>query len=204
MNFELEAQINKRSLRSPLKSYLWRVELPYLTNGESNNFEISSRITSISIPFHQIETAKAKFGNGVWNYAQSVEVGQITLDVMEYDDGATLQYFQDWKSLMMEKGEGGSYVFNPPHEYKNSVLFYRLDTMKDDVILIEYTGFFVSGIAESANDYESNTPVRYSITLVGDDIQSSLAISTKTDKKQFLDSINKSNSKLKSIKDLLF
>jgi len=207
----LEELIKKRSIRSPLAGYLWRVELPSLEIGggtTSRNFEISSRITSINIPFHQIETVKAKYGNGVWNYGQSVEVGQITLDVLEYDDGDTFQYFQDWKSLMMTKvGDivgGDSYVFNPPAEYKKTLKFYRMDTMKEEVIIIEYSGFFVSGVAESSNDYESNVPLKYSITLTGDDMNYATMSTVKANKTEFLNAINKAKSKLKSLKDLLF
>jgi len=211
MKQELIDLINKKKTTSPLKSYLWRVELPDLNkqtggyvdgNFSGNIYDISTRITSITVPSKQIETDKASHANTFWYYAKAEDIGTITLDVMEYSDGLTFEYFDKWRELIASTKVIGT--FNSPIKYKRDIKFIRLDSMKNDVIVHTYKNYFVSAITEHSNDYESNSVVKYNVTLTGDDVLfQEKSLPAKVSKSQFLDSINKSKAAKKSILDIL-
>ena len=172
-NQDLINATKKRTLLSPLRSYLWRMELPSLDSRtyssgltQDEQFEVSSRILNANVPYNVAETDKANHGNSFWYFAKSTDIGPITLEVMEYADGLTYKYFSSWQK-MISNNNG---TFNPPAFYKKQVKFYRLDTNKEDVLLDVYSGYFVSGVGESTNDYETNNIIKLTITLTGDSV----------------------------------
>ena len=189
MAFDFNELFTRQKIEAPVRSYLWRVDLPDLSNNFFQNdisFDpaaqdrvldlyqrapdvhriVSSRITNIAIPFMSMETEKAVTGNSYWYYAKHNDIGGIAFDVMEFEDGLTTLYFEAWKSLIINPN--GTY--NVPYIYKHSIPFYRLNGMKQEIIVHDYQGYFVSGIADSSNDYEANDIVKYSISLTGDSV----------------------------------
>jgi hypothetical protein len=201
MNQRLKDALARRNTDDPLRSYLWRVELDMMHDFSLDEvFEISSRVLSITTPYHAFGVEKAKHGNGFWYFANTVDLGQITLEVMEYGDGLTFEYFDMWRRLISNP-DG---TFNPPVRYKKNLKFYRLDTMKQDVSLDTYTGYFVSSISEIANDYEANGVVKYSITLTGDEVHREYINVPGIDREQFLSAINKAKSRKQKLTEFLF
>ena len=182
--------MKKKSLETPMRSYLWGVELPnlqasfslgningvgktaskkvdelYSTNPQIH-FEVSTRVTNISIPFSSVDSDKGIQGNSFWYYAKQNDIGQITFDVLEYEDNATLRYLEAWQSKMFN--DNGTY--NPPAIYKHDIKFFMVSSNKKKLIVHTYHGYFVTGIGDITNDYESNEIVKYSVNLTGDSV----------------------------------
>lgn len=188
MTYNIANVIRQKQSESPMRSYLWRVVLPDLTLnfnkpsavygdgadsatelfGENTNInvDLSTRITNITIPFSTIETDKAIVGNSFWYYAKQNDIGTISFEMHEFEDGRTLQYLTAWQDLM--GNSNGTY--NAPNIYKQEVKFYRLSSNKQDLVVHTYAGYFVSGIADLSNDYESNDIVKYAVNLTGDSV----------------------------------
>lgn len=201
MNQELVEKIKRKHTKSPLRSYLWRVELPLIPGFTIEQvMEVSTRVVATTVPFVTLETDKEIHGNSFWYHAKSSDIGNITLEVMEYDDALTFTYFNTW--LKMVSNSNGT--FNPPVYYKKDFKFYRMNTIKNDVVKDTYLGYFVAGVAELSNDYESNGVVRYTITLTGDSVKHEVLNSTLgITPDQFLKSINIANQLKRSLKDYL-
>lgn len=205
-NEELARSIRRRTLKPPLKSYLWRMELPVLdregyVSGISfdDQLEVSSRVVSVSVPYDTLETDKANHGNSFWYFAKSVDIGSITMEVLEYEDGLTYKYFRAWQKLIANYNG----TFNPPVVYKRDVRFFRLDTNKEDVLVDTYHNYFVSGIGESSNDYESNSLVRLTVTLTGDSVSREIK-SVVGQERGFETVINTSKNTKTSLIEFLF
>jgi hypothetical protein len=181
---------DKKRIETPQKSFLWRVVLPRLADetklvgisynnaalDEAKTLEsitlnmnerLSSRVTNISIPFSSVETDKQNIGNSYWYYAKQNDISSISFEMIEMEDGLTLQYLNAWQSLMLN--EDGTY--NPPVVYKKDLYFYRLSADKRDIHLHIYKDYFVSGIADISNDYETNEIVKYAVQLTGDSVE---------------------------------
>ena len=205
-NQDLINAIKRRTSKPPLKSYLWRMELPVLDAGGyssgislEDQREVSSRILSVSVPYNIMETDKAMHGNSFWYFPTSSDIGSITIEVMEYEDGLSYRYFDAWQKMIANNNG----TFNPPNFYKRKVNFFRLNSNKDDVLIDTYSGYFVSGIGESSNDYESNNIVRLTVTLTGDSV--TRTIKSVAGKEQgFESAINKSKSTKTSLIEFLF
>jgi len=188
MSFNISDVMAVKQNQSPMRSYLWRVLLPDLTIGLNNtnavygngvesavgifsfnsriNQEISNRVSNMAIPFSTIETDKDIIGNSYWYFAKHNDIGSISIELHEHEDGLTLSYFQAWQDLMANTN--GTY--NSPSIYKKDLVFYRLSSDKNDIVVHTYHGYFVSGIADITNDYDSNTTVKYGINLTGDSV----------------------------------
>lgn len=188
MSFNISDVMSQKRSESPMRSYLWRVLLPDLTEGLQNpsavygdgvrdaeilfattsniNQDLSSRVVNMTIPFSTIETDKAVTGNSFWYYAKQNDIGNISFEMYEHEDGKTLQYVQAWQNLM--NNTNGTY--NSPSIYKKKLIFYRLSSNKQDLVVHTYSGYFVSGIADISNDYETNDIVKYAINLTGDSV----------------------------------
>lgn len=194
----LEDNIKKKSLESPMKNYLWKVLLPSLDMRSSDHYklltpprkeylnkilehkdlhlDISSRMYGISTPYMSMETEKAMTGNTYWYYAKQNDIGNISLDVYEYEDGATYTYFDTWFKLLNEDSYDSDldtrFVgYYPPVVYKKKVLMYRLSHSREELVVHEYDGYFVSGISDVSSDYETDGVLKYQITLTGDSVQ---------------------------------
>jgi hypothetical protein len=162
----------------PQKAYMWTIALPDLTvNTKSgaahytapyspNHDLISMRVNSASIPFHQYETEKHISGNSFVYSVRSVDIGNIVLEVYEFEDGYTMDYFRNWESLILTN-DG---TFKPPVAYKRDIYFYWWDAAKNVLARFRFKDYFISGIADLVNEYESNTVAKYAITLTGDDV----------------------------------
>lgn len=173
MNKQLRASINKKRYQAPLKSYLWRVELPSNVTGFttfSQLQDISTRVVTFNSPFTSIETDKEITGNSFWYFAKSSDIGSITLEVIEYEDGLSFQYFKAWQNMVTPKVPNASNLFNPPSYYKGDIRFIRMNSYKKDIWVDTYKGYFPTAISDLANDYETNGIVRFSVTLTGDDV----------------------------------
>ena len=168
MKDEIRRIIDTKRNAFPLKTYLWYMELPNtIKNFEGDVFEINSRIISVNLPYPTFETEKQIQGNSWWYYARSVDIGVITLEIIEHEDGKSFEYFQAWQQMIANKNG----TFNPPKFYKKNIRFYRLDQTKNKLIVDVYEGYFISGISDVTNDYESNGLVKFTITLTGDAVQ---------------------------------
>jgi hypothetical protein len=190
-SFDTERLLRLRRNEPPQKSYMWRVELPDLSDRsrlsgvsyDPNSFRLadrlralnvmqqqmlSQRVTSISIPFSTVETDKAISENSYWYYAKQNDIGQIEFEMQEFEDGYTLQWLTAWQQLMIRSEHG---TYNPPVVYKKDLKFYRLSANKKDIHMHVYKGYFISGIADMSNDYEANDIVRYSVQLTGDSVE---------------------------------
>ena len=187
--YTMKDNMNVLKTTAPMKSFLWRVELPDLSTGNrgggyllSNeafgavedlyeidsyiHLSLSKRITNISIPFVSVETDKGVIGNSYWYYGKQNDIGAISLEILEFEDGLSYRYMDTWKALMINPN--GTY--NPPVRYKRDIKFYRLSANKNDIIVHTYSGYFVSAIADVNNDYESNELVKYAINFTGDSV----------------------------------
>ena len=160
--------IDTKRISDPLKSFLWYVELPSdIVGFDGDVFEINSRISSINIPFPNYETAKETQANSFWYYTKSNDIGSITLEIVEHEDGKSFEYFQKWQDMIANSNG----TFNPPFYYKKNINFFRLDQTKTKILLDKYKGYFISGISDVANDYETNGLVKFTVTLTGDSVE---------------------------------
>lgn len=197
---ELKRLTLAKSRQNPLRSYLWRVELPVIAGFENKIHEISSRVVSFNAPYSTMETDKANDGNSYWYFAKNIDIGNITLEVLEYEDGMSFAYFDEWMKLTANKNK----TFNNPIVYKKDVKYFRLDSYKRDIIQDTYVNYFVSSIGELSSDYEGNNLVKYSITLTGDDVVRTKLNNVPVDEDEFLRAINESTQKKKSITEYIF
>jgi len=210
--------IDTKRRDEPMRSYLWYVELPSTIDniraGES--FNINHRITSINVPFPSFETDKEIQGNSYWYFAKSIDIGSITLEVMEYEDGKTFEYFQAWQQMIAN--DNGT--FNSPFHYKRDIKFFRLDDQKNKLVVDVYEGYFISGMSDISNEYEGNGMVKFTITLTGDSVTHTNMVQpnkklnpeynrltqlteTVISAKQFIDSVQKARVSKSSIVELL-
>lgn len=178
MRDKLNNQLKKKSLQNPMKSYMWFMQLPDASKtkmAEDVMLDISSRITNVTVPFTQFETEKETRGNSFRYFAKSADIGNITFEIVEFDDGLTRKYLQNWQNLMVatlprEGGPKSVPAFTPPSHYKRNIKMYRFDDLKGEVYYDLYKGYFISGIEDLSSDYESSELLKYSVTLTGDDI----------------------------------
>ena len=188
MAFDVGKAIQSQQMAKPQKDYLWRIRLPELrTPPEASEFmnrasldslrgtgdanfnteNLSYRIINAQVPFFEISTDNQEHGNSFWYYATTNDIGSITLEIEEHEDGQTFEYFNYWKNLIANPN--GTY--NPPVYYKRDIHFLKIANVKMDLTLHKYKGYFVSQISDLSNSYDSNGIVRYSVTLTGDDMQ---------------------------------
>lgn len=175
--------LSKKKQQSPQYDYMWRVELPNLDVAIPGNFignfmesiglfgtpspeDINHRVTSFDSPFFQLDTKKVTNRNTFWYTASNNDIGSITFNIHEMEDGKTLQYLVGWQNLIIN--EDGTY--NPPAFYKKPVRFYRLSATTLDLHEYVYEGFFISEIATMNNTYDGNEVTTYNVTLTGDNI----------------------------------
>lgn len=187
MSFNVSEVIQRKQSESPMRSYNWYIVLPDLTNGlnspdavygdgvkdtldlfseASINHKLSTRITNISVPFSTVETEKENQGNSFWYYAKSNDIGQISFEMYEYEDNLTHNYIEAWQNLMFNSN--GTY--NAPVIYKRDIILYRLSSNKEQLVQHIYKNYFISGVADITNDYESNDIVKYAVNLTGDSV----------------------------------
>lgn len=191
MAFDINKAIVSQQMARPQKDYLWRVELPdvSLPSGESlgglsdpsllagtsslfgqeSFFDMETlnyRVISAQVPFFEISTDNQSHQNSFWYYATTNDIGSITLEIEEHEDGQTYQYLNQWRSLI--QNNNGTY--NPPVMYKREIKYFKIANVKLDVSVHKYKGYFISNVSDLGNTYDSNGIMRYSVTLTGDDM----------------------------------
>ena len=211
--YDITGELRRVVGKSPLQSSMWRVILPNIQNSRNgiatfhpDTFdeidslladsprivsEISERVSDISIPFMSTDTDKAVQGNSFWYRAKSNDISTITFSILEFEDCKTIRWLNSWQSMMINPD--GTY--NPPRVYKNDIIFVRLSTNKQDIMISRYKDYFISEIAEQQNDYESNEIVKYTVTLTGDAVEHSVfsiagVRETKSTRDQLKDALN--------------
>jgi len=203
MREEARRIIDTKRIEDPLKSFMWYVELPSdIVGFDGNVFDINSRISSISTPYNAIETGKETAGNSYWYFAKSIDIGTITLEIIEHEDGGSFDYFEKWQNMIANING----TFNSPNHYKRDLKFFRLDSGKTKIILDKYNGYFISGISDVANDYETNSLVKFTVTLTGDAVEHQKLNSEaaqNANKEDFISKVNQSRKSKKSLLDLL-
>lgn len=129
--------------------------------------DITHRVYEVELPEYSYETRKNQLGTGSWYGAESRTIGTISLTVDEMEDGQTLKYFDDWKSLI--RNSDGTY--NPPVMYKRAFVHYQTAAIGLDLTSTVYTGCFPSDIQPVSWNYDSNGVRQYRITLACDKVQ---------------------------------
>lgn len=181
--YDLKSVLQKKSQANPMKSYLWFVVLPTLDITDPSlvvgdginsvedavkfsNGEISTRVSQITNPMPTFETQKAHNFNSYWYRASRNDIGNIQLEVEEYEDGLTHQYFEAWMKMMVNTN--GTY--NPPAAYKKNIHLVRLSASKRDLQIFKYKGCFISDVADVSNDYETSNIVKYTYNMTLDEL----------------------------------
>jgi hypothetical protein len=159
--------IARKYSQSPQFDYMWRAELPSL-KGKSSDLELNSRIESFETPHRQFETKKIVHGSTFYHNAGSHEVGHVALKIQEFEDGATLKYFDDWMKLIAPNEFG---LYNPPFVYKKDLKFIRLTVTNFEVHYTLYGGCFPTSISPVAYSYESGEVTVYSVTISCDTVK---------------------------------
>ena len=189
-NFSIGDILTKKTYERPMKSYMWRVELPHLqsnlnkegivwdataaypvheiyTRDPSVHLNVSTRVSNISIPFSSVDSEKGIQGNTFWYYAKSNDIGQISMDIYEYEDSLTHSYIDAWQKLMFNDNN----TYNPPVIYKHDLKFFRMSSNKTDLIVHTYKDYFITAVNDVSNDYDANEIVKWNITLTGDAVK---------------------------------
>lgn len=224
MAFNIADILSRKRLDPPMKSFLWRIVLPDLLNkayinvgqvgvgdGVDNainilnardrqyHLEVSSRVSNVTIPFNTFDTERAPQQNSFWYYAKHNDIGTITIECNEYEDGLTFRYFEAWRNMIVNSD--GTY--NAPNVYKQNIDFYRLSATHEDLIKHSFKNYFISTIADQTNDYEGNEIVRWSITLTGDSIETTiLPLASLREKPDEIELLNQTISYDKDLDDL--
>lgn len=199
--FNIVSALAKRAegISSPQRTYLWRLELPDLTQitrslditvdrqAFFSNYnirvpdvnDINNRIKTVSTPYFQTDTDKETIGATSWNYAKTYTIGNIDVELLEYEDGATINYLKCWAALQTmpdlpnigpdaNSQSPNLNTVNPPVYYKFPVRFIRINTLKMDTYVDIYKGCFVGSIGDLSNDYENSGLVSVSVNLMVD------------------------------------
>lgn len=190
MAFDFRKSLKNRQNSRPVREYLWRVEMPVLTEfpvagvnppvsfrraveikeAESNisNFNISDRVLEMATPYFNIETDKVIDGASFWYRLNHNDIGGISMVIEEQEDGKTWDYLSSWRDLAVNNN--GTY--NPPVFYKRDIRVYRLNTMKLDFQEFVYSGYFLNEVSSIQNGYTGGDLLKYNVQFTGDSMQS--------------------------------
>lgn len=162
----------------PQKAYLWIVHLPDITFQNNFNEEISARILGATIPFNSFESNKIPFGNSYQYTTRSVDIGNLTLELLELEDGKTVDYFIKWQTLItpevvirvdnprpnVPQRKKPQNTFSVPGKYKKEIILFRMDDDKKNVVKFTYKGCFPLKIGDSNHTYDTNDVIKHTIT----------------------------------------
>lgn len=170
--------------QNPQMEYNWIMRLPDVYNVPSElaaiktppNYresgftvaldQIEHRIDSVTLPYDTFEVGTHTLGSGLWYSAQRGTIGQLTMIVDEYEDGATLSFFTHWMNLI--KNDDGTH--NPPAFYKRPIILYDIDSTKYDTHSTIFGGFFPISIEQSGRSQQGQGILQYTVTLAGDGV----------------------------------
>lgn len=174
--------IERKKNQNPQMDYMWRMELPSLVQGANSPYpeitacsqrngteidDLSNRVTSIEAPMPSFETKKNTSGASFFFTATNNEIGNISIKIDEMEDGLTLDYFNCWKSSIVN--EDGLYY--PPVAYKKTIKVVRLSTTGEDIHYTRYIGCFPTGVSPINYSYESSGIMQYNVTFTGDRVE---------------------------------
>lgn len=155
---ELESSLSS----APQMTNLFEVQLPL----DDENI-ISPRVVGVTLPFPRGEADTAKLHNSKWYFFAADDIGNLTLEIIEGEDGKTEQWVKSWFKLI--RNSDGSY--NPPAHYKRHIRVFHLNARGDRIKEFVLQDYFPLGITDSAYAYEGSEVVKYSIEFSGDDLQ---------------------------------
>lgn len=129
--------------------------------------ELNHRVTSIDTPYFQMDTKKITDRNTFWYSASNNDIGSINMTIDEMEDGATYNYLNAWKNMIIR--DNGTY--NPPAMYKRNIKFIRLSATHLDLHVFNYVGYFLNEIQNIQNNYEGNDITQYNCVFTGDGVE---------------------------------
>ena len=169
------------SVDSPHLNNYWRLELPELGSSTASidhpdyssalsdaalipSQEISERVVSASISFPSFMFEKGSEGNGYWQFPKHHEYSNLIVELVEHNDGLSMEYLQVWMRQMMTKDK----TYFPPVAYKRTIKFHLMTHTLSDLITYEYTGCAIQNIADHPANYEGGDFTKYSVSFVVD------------------------------------
>lgn len=184
----IEDVLKLKYQKSPQLDYLWRVEMPVLSQysdptGAVSSYaqrylpalsnptdpsvvsvagaqELSHRVYEANTPHQSFAVDKSTYATTTTNSAGARELGSLSLVIDEFEDGKTLKYLQTWMSLISNKDLSR----NPPVYYKRNIKFIRMNSVHNDIEATTYSGCWPSEINAISNTYDSNGMLQYSVT----------------------------------------
>lgn len=154
-----------RKNASPAFSYLWRIELP--DNAGGTNIDMNIRVTSVDAPTRQFETKRSTINSTFFHTAVHSEVGSLQVRIDEFEDGATLKYFDDWMARIRQ-ADG---LYFPPSMYKKDIKLIKLSNTNLDLHYSMFSGCFPTSISPVNYDYENTGIVSYNVTFSVSDVE---------------------------------
>lgn len=129
--------------------------------------QLNHRITSFDIPTPSFEMRKVVAPGAGWKNAGMMDLAPISIKMMEFEDGSTLNYLNTWQSLMIN--EDGTR--NMPVEYKKDIRLTRLSQSGFDIHISMCKGCFPIEVGNINYSYESNAVTQYGVTFSVDSIE---------------------------------
>lgn len=192
---DLADAIARKKSNQPQRTDLWHLKLPNLDEGYYrgqgvpamdkaraelhglvgggqgsamfNMDDIRHRVSSVNVPFHNMEVEQAVENNSYWHYPKKDEISEVTFEIDEFEDAMSFRYLETWRKMMMRSD--GTYY--PPAIYKLPIILYRMPSTKDvNIVAHMYSGCFISAITEITSDYEATEMLKYNVTVTADRI----------------------------------
>lgn len=185
----IKKAIQQRQEIPPQMDYMWRVDLPdlsaYMEERSSTDkvkdgpiwaifdddfiehSQLNHRITSFDIPTPSFEMRKVVAPGAGWKNAGMMDLAPISIKMMEFEDGSTLNYLNTWQSLMIN--DDGTR--NMPVEYKKDIRLTRLSQSGFDIHISMCKGCFPIEVGNINYSYESNAVTQYGVTFSVDSIE---------------------------------
>lgn len=156
----------RRKTSSPMFEYLWRVEMPNLSN-TGTDMDVNIRVTSVDAPMQQFETKKHAINSTFFHSASHREVGNVTVKIDEFEDHYTMKYLEDWmNSIRLPNG-----LYNSPANYKKNIKLIKVSNTNLDLHYTLFEGCFPTSIAPINYNYEATGIVSYHVTFAVTDVK---------------------------------
>lgn len=136
---------------------------------------VGERVTSVELPSFNVETKKIKAGLKTINIPIWGELGNLTMNIDEYDDGATYGYITAWMGLtglgpaasFFGKNDGISSAGKA--SYKRDIFLTRFSSSMNAVEVMWFKGVFPSAISPASQNYEDEGILTHNISFSCDD-----------------------------------
>jgi len=161
-----------RAEPDPLLKFRFEVFLDATIQGFSSQDveKVQKRVTTISPLFEIVLThANAPSANSHWYYLEDDDVSSLTFTLTEHNDFLSFKYFQAWKDMMINSGDG---TYNAPKHYKKDIttILYKAD-FESEVASVKVVGASPSRISGSEASYEGSDPVNIEIEVTFDSLK---------------------------------